>query len=140
MQYNIDRERKSKLSYYIEIELELFPGTQINTIQKYSVKCQTTFERIREAWADIFGFEYRPGVLDEAYEYQAQNKDIRREPIEGRREERREEKRGDTNEGRRDLNEKRDERREERREERRGGNKKTLKKHSLKKRNRTLKR
>jgi hypothetical protein len=71
MQFNIDRERKSKLSYYIEIELELFPGTQINTLQKYSVKCQTTFERIREAWADIFGFQYRPGVQDEAYAYQA---------------------------------------------------------------------
>jgi hypothetical protein len=71
MQFNIDRERKSKLSYYIEIELELFPGTEINTLQKYSVKCQTTFERIREAWADIFGFQYRPGVQDEAYAYQA---------------------------------------------------------------------
>lgn len=68
---NINKEQKSKLSYYIEIELELFPGTNISMIQRYSVKCQTTFERIREAWANIFGYEYRPGVLEEAYSYQA---------------------------------------------------------------------
>jgi hypothetical protein len=70
-QYNIAKEKKSKLSYYIEIELELYPGTEVNTVQRLSVKCQSQFERIREAWADIFGFQYRPALLKEAYAYQA---------------------------------------------------------------------
>jgi hypothetical protein len=36
------------------------------------VRCQSTFERIREAWADIFGFEYRPAPMSEAYTYNLQ--------------------------------------------------------------------
>jgi hypothetical protein len=70
-QYNIAKDKKSKLSYYIEIELELYPGTEVNTVQRLAVKCQSQFERIREAWADIFGFQYRPALLKEAYAYQA---------------------------------------------------------------------
>ena len=70
-QYNIAKEKKSKLSYYIEIELELYPGTEVNPVQRLAVKCQSQFERIREAWADIFGFQYRPALLKEAYAYQA---------------------------------------------------------------------
>jgi hypothetical protein len=70
-QYNIAKDKKSKLSYYIEIELELYPGTEVNTVQRLAVKCQSQFERIREAWADIFGFQYRPAILKEAYAYQA---------------------------------------------------------------------
>jgi hypothetical protein len=38
-------------------------------LQKSIVKCQSTFERIREAWADIFGFEYRPAPMLQAYAY-----------------------------------------------------------------------
>jgi hypothetical protein len=69
-QYNIAKESKSKLSYYITIELELFPGTDMDTIQKYSVKCQSKFEKIREAWAKLFGYQYRPSQMDNAYAYQ----------------------------------------------------------------------
>jgi len=64
-------EGESKFSYYVNIELELFPGTSINSLQKSTVKCQTRFEKIREAYADLFGYEYRPGVLKEAYNYQS---------------------------------------------------------------------
>jgi len=71
--YNVSqnkaKDQKSKLSFYITIELELFPGTSANLFQKSVVKCQSTFERIREAWADIFGFQYRPAVMSEAYAY-----------------------------------------------------------------------
>jgi hypothetical protein len=71
--YNVSqnkaKDQKSKLSFYITIELELFPGTSANIFQKSVVKCQSTFERIREAWADIFGFEYRPAPITEAYSY-----------------------------------------------------------------------
>jgi hypothetical protein len=62
-------EMKSKLAYYVSIELELYPGTSVSTTQKYAVKCQSTFERIREAYSDLFGFEYRPSALPEAYSY-----------------------------------------------------------------------
>jgi len=51
--------------------LELYPGTEVNTVKRLAVKCQSQFERIREAWADIFGFQYRPALLKEAYAYQA---------------------------------------------------------------------
>jgi hypothetical protein len=66
---NKAKDQKSKLSFYITIELELFPGTSANMLQKSFVKCQSTFERIREAWSDIFGFEYRPAPMNEAYAY-----------------------------------------------------------------------
>jgi hypothetical protein len=66
---NKAKDQKSKLSFYITIELELFPGTSANMLQKSVVKCQSTFERIREAWSDIFGFEYRPAPMKEAYAY-----------------------------------------------------------------------
>ena len=74
--YNVSqnkaKDQKSKLSFYITIELELFPGTSANVFQKSVVKCQSTFERIRESWADIFGFEYRPAPMTEAYSYIAE--------------------------------------------------------------------
>jgi len=73
MPYNVSqnkaKDQKSKMSFYITIELELFPGTSANVFQKSVVKCQSTFERIREAWADIFGFEYRPAPMSNAYAY-----------------------------------------------------------------------
>ena len=71
--YNVSQNKakdsKSKLSFYITIELELFPGTTANAFQKSVVKCQSTFERIREAWSDIFGYQYRPAPMSEAYAY-----------------------------------------------------------------------
>lgn len=71
--YNVSQNKakdsKSKLSFYITIELELFPGTTANAFQKSVVKCQSTFERIREAWSDIFGYQYRPSPMSEAYAY-----------------------------------------------------------------------
>jgi hypothetical protein len=60
---NKEKDQKSKLSFYINVELELFPGTSANMLEKSMVKCQTTFERIREAWANIFGYEYRPSPM-----------------------------------------------------------------------------
>lgn len=66
---NKAEDKKSKLSFYITIELELFPGTSANILQKNAVKCQNTFERIREAWANIFGFQYSPAPKSDAYTY-----------------------------------------------------------------------
>jgi hypothetical protein len=66
----------SKLAYYVSIELELFPGTSANPLQKAAVQCQSTFERIRESYAELFGYQYRPSPMNEfyAYEYEQANK------------------------------------------------------------------
>jgi hypothetical protein len=57
------------MSFYINVELELYPGTSPNLFQKSVIKCQSTFERIREAYADLFGYQYRPAPMSEAYTY-----------------------------------------------------------------------
>ena len=75
---NKAKDQKSKLTFYIEVELELFPGTSANVFQKSVIKCQSTFERIREAWADIRGFEYRPSPMNEAYAYNITNDEEQR--------------------------------------------------------------
>jgi hypothetical protein len=71
-----NKNNSSKLSYYITIDLDLYPGTSVSTLQKYSVKCQTAFEKIRESYAELFGYEYRPAVLSEAYAYNYQKKEV----------------------------------------------------------------
>jgi hypothetical protein len=63
-------ELTSKLAYYVSVELELYPGKTANTVQMAAVKCGSTFERIREAWSEIMGYQYRPGTMDESYAYQ----------------------------------------------------------------------
>jgi len=69
-QYNLAKENKSKLSYYITIELELYPGTDVGKIKKYAMKCNNTFEKIRKSLADLFNYQYRPRELKEAYGYE----------------------------------------------------------------------
>lgn len=59
----ISKDTKSKLSFYITIELELFPGKTASALDKSVVKCQSVFERIREAWSEIFGYQYRPAPM-----------------------------------------------------------------------------
>jgi hypothetical protein len=87
--YNVSqnkaKDQKSKLSFYITIELELFPGKSANMLQKSVVRCQSTFERIREAWADIFGFEYRPAPMNEAYAYNLQKPEDKKNKTEKKR-------------------------------------------------------
>jgi len=70
---NKAKETKSKLAFYIEIELDLYPGKSANMLQRSAVRCQGIFERIREAYSEIFGYQYRPGAMTEAYAYQYQN-------------------------------------------------------------------
>jgi hypothetical protein len=71
--YNVSenkvKDQKSFLAFYITVELELFPGKSTNAFQKSVVKCQSNFERIREAWADIFGYQYRPAPMNDVLEY-----------------------------------------------------------------------
>ena len=63
------KEMKSKLSFYIEIELEVYPGKSANIFQKSVIRCQSTYERIREAYAEIFGLTYAPLEMRENAAY-----------------------------------------------------------------------
>jgi hypothetical protein len=50
----------SKLSYYVVIDLELYPGNSIPIGEKAVLGCQTRYEKIRQAYAQLFGIQYQP--------------------------------------------------------------------------------
>jgi hypothetical protein len=51
----------SGLSYYVIIDLNLYPGKDgIPITQKLILGCQSRYEKIRQSWAKMFGFIYRP--------------------------------------------------------------------------------
>jgi len=50
----------SKLSYYIVIDLELYPGESIPIGEKAVLVCQARYEKIRQAYAQLFGIQYQP--------------------------------------------------------------------------------
>lgn len=50
----------SKLSYYIVIDLELYPGESIPIGEKAVLACQSRYEKIRQAYAQLFGIQYQP--------------------------------------------------------------------------------
>jgi hypothetical protein len=146
------KENKSKLSYYITVDLELYPGTEVSGIKKYSLKCNSTFERIRKSLADLFGYQYRPLEIKEAYEYEAnfeKNEKIKEENEkkmeEDKKEKEREERDRERDERERERYRDRDRDRDRDREsrERRGGKlKKSLNKSlktKKKSKNKTLK-
>ena len=49
----------SKTTYIIFVELELYPGTEIPANKKISLGCNQNFEKIRLAWSQLRGSEYR---------------------------------------------------------------------------------
>ena len=55
-----DNKGESKLSYYIIIDLELYPGENIPLSQKALLTCQNQYEKIKKSYSDIFELEYRP--------------------------------------------------------------------------------
>lgn len=57
---NAPRIDDSKLSYYIIIDLELYPGESIPLIKQPVIACNLRYEKIRQAFADMFGFAYHP--------------------------------------------------------------------------------
>jgi hypothetical protein len=144
-QYNFAKENKSKLSYYITVELELYPGTNVSAVKKYAMKCNNTFERIRKSLSDLFGYQYRPRELKEAYEYEANfetNEKLKEENEkkieEDKKEKEQAEKRAKEREERAKEREERSKEREyrDRSRERRGG---TSLKKQKKSKNKTLK-
>lgn len=50
----------SKLSYYIVIDLELYPGEKIPMGERAVLACQSRYEKIRQAYAQLFGMQYQP--------------------------------------------------------------------------------
>jgi hypothetical protein len=54
------KNKFSKLSYYVTIELVLYPGKSIPLSKQSVIACNNRYENIRQAYADMFGLEYRP--------------------------------------------------------------------------------
>jgi hypothetical protein len=58
-------DNDSKLSYYVIIDLELYPGKEgIPVSQRAVLGCQTRYEKIRQAYANLFGLQYRPNEFN----------------------------------------------------------------------------
>ena len=55
---------QAKNTYYIVIDLDLMPGDTITRRDKFKLDCGTSYDKMREAWADIWGLYYVPGELD----------------------------------------------------------------------------
>ena len=63
-------ELESKLAFYVNVELTLFPGASANPLQKASALCSARFEDIRKAMLEILNLEYRPRQLNDSSIYQ----------------------------------------------------------------------
>jgi len=50
----------SKLSYYVIVDLELYPGESIPLLKQPVIACNMRYEKIRQAFADMFGLVYQP--------------------------------------------------------------------------------
>lgn len=55
---------ESKNSYYVVMDLDLYPGTSISTAQKARMQCSRVWDNIQEAWADSRGADYVPKEQD----------------------------------------------------------------------------
>ena len=55
---------ESKNSYYVVMDLDLYPGTSISTAQKARMQCSRVWDNIQEAWADSRGVDYVPKEQD----------------------------------------------------------------------------
>ena len=52
--------KESKLNFNVVIDLELYPGTSIPLNKRAVLGCQLQYEKIRRAYADMFGIMYQP--------------------------------------------------------------------------------
>lgn len=73
----------ANLTYYIVIDLELYPGDSISMQMKASIACQLRYEKIRQSYADLFGLVYQPKELtmseDSNKKYLARQNNTRKE-------------------------------------------------------------
>jgi len=52
------------LSYYVVVNLELFPGDKISDMDKRNLGCQIKFDNIRKSYADLLGYQFQPSLLN----------------------------------------------------------------------------
>jgi len=66
LEYYLKNPKKleSKNSYYVVMDLDLYPGTSISTAQKARMQCSRVWDNIQEAWADSRGADYVPKEQD----------------------------------------------------------------------------
>jgi len=58
------KNNESNLSYYVIVDLELYPGKDaIPFATKVVLGCQHRYEMIRKSWANLFGTIYLPSEL-----------------------------------------------------------------------------
>jgi hypothetical protein len=55
---------ESKNSYYVVMDLDLYPGKSISKVQKARMQCSRVWDNIQEAWADSRGVDYVPKEQD----------------------------------------------------------------------------
>lgn len=73
--FNKKKSARSKLAYYIHVNLVLSPGKKVSKLEESRILCNTVFEKIRKSYADLFGYEYRPyadATISESYYKQNQ--------------------------------------------------------------------
>jgi ankyrin repeat protein len=65
LEYYIKNPQKleSKNSYYVVIDLDLYPGTSISKTQKVRMQCASVWDNIQESWADARNREYVPSEM-----------------------------------------------------------------------------
>lgn len=57
---------QAKNAYYVVIDLDLFPGDSISRSDKFRLNCAGSYDKMSQAWADIWGLRYEPGELNTA--------------------------------------------------------------------------
>ena len=67
-------QKSDKWSYYVRVELELYPGESIPLEDYSSLICQFRYEKIRQIWAELFGTQYAPGIFTKPSDYKSKNK------------------------------------------------------------------
>jgi hypothetical protein len=55
----------TKNTYYVVVDLDLYPGKDISSGDRFRLNCSNRYDKMRSAWADIVGATYEPGELDE---------------------------------------------------------------------------
>jgi ankyrin repeat protein len=66
LEYYLKKPNKieSKNSYYVVMDLDLYPGKSISKVQKARMQCSRVWDNIQEAWADSRGVDYVPKEQD----------------------------------------------------------------------------
>ena len=50
----------TKNTYYIVVDLDLYPGRDISSADKFRLNCTNRYDKIKSAWADILAVNYEP--------------------------------------------------------------------------------